>query len=1078
MEVAPDGGSSPGIADASNPIVLITTVDVGEGRTERIEIRQRDEPAELARAFCHKHGLPPTIVAPLAHHLIENLRQAGQSVTGKSGSKSARSGRSKGGAQPSQGSARSSSSAGAEATSHGADVSARAREQHDDAEGSVFGRLYLQAWEIKQKIQERKRVLEQQADEAVAQQRAGMSWISQEMMRDRTSGPFDNYGEMLYAESLESRARRVEMTVKHKEEVEESEVKGLTFTPAISTHARGLWAKEQLPAWQRLSKPKKTKTEERLEQLRQEKEVAEVKECTFRPKINNRSDRLMSERSETMKNLSIRAHDQLFQDAVRRQLRQAEYATLYPEDATFQPKLIETNVSREILRRSWDRMGASVDSAGGSGAAARRANLTDRLYQSYEKLQAKLEEARHKLDGPNDPQTGKRLYHPQTGRAPNFKRNTAGQPIGEYLYNLQYDIDEHRESVKQEVQARAHEEANAHKTTGHSQALIRKLKRKRFRQVFDYLDQTQRGAIDLAAVLAEPAPAYLDNLDDEVRADLELAARLYLKQRSKLGRENSGTSSADFHMPPPPTLDLIATAQSNKQAAVALAALGRGPSAPPTPATPGVVIFDRFCQFMEAALTMRRGPRTYLAPSPPPKYTPEESFQPKISERSKQLAARLRPADMPVYEVLHQEATNLNTKMEAKRREQADASLEGCTFAPHLVAEQLVKEGKALRCLKQPGRHASDSMDAEADYYGVFDAAAEEAAASATADEETGSDRRTARHVLEEDSLSGNAQYEMAMHLLEDGKYEALEQEVQEMLTATSIAAAAAERLNNPHSPEKAMLGKLLGIENDEQADEALEAAVARLEAWSSRQPQEAQSAGHRSQSSSVTGAAGAAGGFGGSRSASLAPQQLAEVEAAAAAAEDSLARSNFSAQHVSYAAAASAHAARKASAGQQSKSAKQSKRSSLDSNASQRKPKYSEVAAAASIPEDARAAQLQPGPLSVPPPPAVPDLINLNSSRTPRVQGGVEGQQQQQRSKPDLFELAAVDGTAVMITRPVPGTGQKGDAAPAAPTAVLADARSGLEDLAEAMASWDPAADPNMQRADALSERLQQLLS
>jgi hypothetical protein len=35
-----------------------------------------------------------------------------------------------------------------------------------------------------------------------------MSWISQAMMRERTSGPYGNYGEMLYAESLEGIARR------------------------------------------------------------------------------------------------------------------------------------------------------------------------------------------------------------------------------------------------------------------------------------------------------------------------------------------------------------------------------------------------------------------------------------------------------------------------------------------------------------------------------------------------------------------------------------------------------------------------------------------------------------------------------------------------------------------------------------------------------------------------------------------------------------------------------------------------------------------------------------------------------
>ncbi len=53
--------------------------------------------------------------------------------------------------------------------------------------------------------------------------------------------------------------------------------------------------------------------------LRQEKAQAETRECTFRPKINNRSERLMNERSETLKALNLSAHEQLYQDSVRRQ---------------------------------------------------------------------------------------------------------------------------------------------------------------------------------------------------------------------------------------------------------------------------------------------------------------------------------------------------------------------------------------------------------------------------------------------------------------------------------------------------------------------------------------------------------------------------------------------------------------------------------------------------------------------------------------------------------------------------------------------------------------------------------------
>lgn len=53
--------------------------------------------------------------------------------------------------------------------------------------------------------------------------------------------------------------------------------------------------------------------------LRREKQEAEVKECTFKPQLNTRSEKLMTERSHTLRSLNVSAHQQLYQDAIRRQ---------------------------------------------------------------------------------------------------------------------------------------------------------------------------------------------------------------------------------------------------------------------------------------------------------------------------------------------------------------------------------------------------------------------------------------------------------------------------------------------------------------------------------------------------------------------------------------------------------------------------------------------------------------------------------------------------------------------------------------------------------------------------------------
>jgi hypothetical protein len=62
------------------PLILVTTVDIGEGRSDCIEVRQGDEPLDLARAFVAKHALPTAITDALAQHLMDNLQEAAEAA--------------------------------------------------------------------------------------------------------------------------------------------------------------------------------------------------------------------------------------------------------------------------------------------------------------------------------------------------------------------------------------------------------------------------------------------------------------------------------------------------------------------------------------------------------------------------------------------------------------------------------------------------------------------------------------------------------------------------------------------------------------------------------------------------------------------------------------------------------------------------------------------------------------------------------------------------------------------------------------------------------------------------------------
>jgi hypothetical protein len=55
--------------------------------------------------------------------------------------------------------------------------------------------------------------------------------------------------------------------------------------------------------------------------------------------IDKHSKQLMQPRMRVLHEHNISAHDQLFQDSIRRQARQEEYQAWYPDEATFQPTL-------------------------------------------------------------------------------------------------------------------------------------------------------------------------------------------------------------------------------------------------------------------------------------------------------------------------------------------------------------------------------------------------------------------------------------------------------------------------------------------------------------------------------------------------------------------------------------------------------------------------------------------------------------------------------------------------------------------------------------------------------------------
>ncbi|KAG1654590.1 hypothetical protein FOA52_008737 [Chlamydomonas sp. UWO 241] len=745
--------SERGRSAKAQPTVLLTTVDIGGGRSDQLIVRRGDDPSEVARAFCVRHSLPEAVLGPLTEHLLENLRKASKSLLLKAGSQGPSPLSKPPGAtdatapatpepEPFVSSGTAAAAAAALAPESAVDVtpplqqsampeglSSASSQQaplsfanpadeqrlvqqlsaklvpvrasmltmstedpkgsasrvhsarmsggplHNGRRGSrscdpsprdsVHLRLYNKAVDAKKKTQVQAEMAEIEKTAAAAAERTRMSWISSEMMRGRVAGPFDNYGEMLYAEGQEAAALRRSKVEVLKSERDAAELHGATFQPQITALAKALCGggdpSEGSQVWSRLSNAKRTHTLERIKEIKEMQEAAEVRECTFKPRIDAKSRAMMSERAELLRALKMSPHDQLFQDAVRRQQKLEELSGWVPEEATFQPAVNKSSAALEWQMRASlsESLAGMMGAAGATGDAP---PVVARLYQAGERTKAKLDAARAKYDGDFDPATGKLLYQPEVGRAPRGGKARVGGAsddgsIHATLYREAMEQHARRQALAEAEGARRMEEAKlGSATSAASKKLVNKLKLTRFGQVFDYLDVEQAGSVDLLALVREPA-GRVDDLDTEVREDVELAAATYAKA---LGVDLQATSGAE---------------------------------AAPAPR----VNQEHFASLMEQALATRRGPRAYLVPSPSGKVHEVHSFRPSINARSREIAARLRPADTDTHALLHAHAEAARVRYEADRRAADKAELAECTFHPSLNLNSLAAEGRALR---------------------------------------------------------------------------------------------------------------------------------------------------------------------------------------------------------------------------------------------------------------------------------------------------------------------------------------------------------------------------------------------
>jgi len=225
-----------------------------------------------------------------------------------------------------------------------------------------------------------------------------------------------------------------------------------------------------------------------------------------------------------------------------------------------------------------------------------------------------------------DPSSGRRMFVPQTGRpaSDSARQQSKGGSVHEHLYSLRDEYARHKQELA--AQSAAQMDAQRAGASQRSAALAESRRMRRFAQIFRALDRNREGVISPWAAAADA----LARLHPEIAGDVQLAAAL-----------NGQSDTVDE---------------------------------------------DSFCALMEAAIRVSNsGPRGYLGASAGRSSSDSASshrFAPKLNDVSRRMAARRRPANVPVYEALAQEQRKTQDKVRLLASEMEMSEMAECTFRP------------------------------------------------------------------------------------------------------------------------------------------------------------------------------------------------------------------------------------------------------------------------------------------------------------------------------------------------------------------------------------------------------------
>jgi hypothetical protein len=316
--------------------------------------------------------------------------------------------------------------------------------------------------------------------------RSGISAHSKELMKNRTSAPYSNYGERLFKEGVASMEKKKKEAEAKRHEREHEEDEHLTFHPKISELARRIKSQGGLKAMDAFGEARQIQRDRLEAELR----AQELAECTFKPTISKTSKRIVT-RMRSMTGEDQPIYEVLYSDAAKRKMRVEDHKNWMADEYTFKP-----DIKMSSQYHHYDRS---------------EQEFLDRLVYSKEKRQELLQHMRDKkIEEGIDPDTGERLFKPKTGRPPVNKREGS---ISDALFEAAKRADEARRQAEERAAGEHAALSEQPKVLKTSQKILDATLRSRLAEIFDALDTDHDGYI-------EPETVSGATLDLEVAKDI------------------------------------------------------------------------------------------------------------------------------------------------------------------------------------------------------------------------------------------------------------------------------------------------------------------------------------------------------------------------------------------------------------------------------------------------------------------------------------------------------------------------------------------------------------------------------